>query len=88
MSSFRTCVASPPNREKLVVKIDSDAEEWAEINQETGKFIIEIYPKQDNKPWVFDYEETMKVLVQAKKRLKEARYKSIFFPKRQWWKIF
>ena len=88
MSNMRTCVASPPDREKLVVKIDCATEEWAEINQETGKLVLEIYPKQDNKPWVFDYEDAMKVLVLAKKRLREARYKSVFFPKRPWWKLF
>ncbi len=89
MSDMITCVASPPDREKLVVKIQFGNEEWAEINQETDKLILEIYPKDGDKTWVFDYEETVKTLIDAKKHLKEVSSgKSVFLPKKPWWKLF
>ena len=62
-------IASPPDRKKLVAQILFDREQWAEISQESGTLILELYPRRDGKPWSFGYDEAIKTLVSARKRL-------------------
>jgi hypothetical protein len=69
MSNHRISIASPPDREKLVAMIDYGNEQWAEINQESTDFVVEIYPRRDGKPWLFDFNEMMSALESAKRRL-------------------
>jgi hypothetical protein len=66
---FKINLASPPDRELLVAMINVENEQWAEVNQESGNLTVEIYPRQNGQPWVFDLEATLKVLQAAKQRL-------------------
>jgi hypothetical protein len=69
MSNHHVLIASPPDRENLVAMIDHEREQRAEINQESGSLLIEVYPRRDGKPWVFDLDEMMGTLQSAKQRL-------------------
>ena len=62
-------ICSPPDREKLVAQISYDREQWAEIHQETGILTLELYPRQDGKPWEFSFDEALTALRHAQKRL-------------------
>ena len=62
-------IASPPDREKVVAQISFDREQWAEISQESGNLTLELYPRRDGKPWSFGYDEAIKTLVSARKKL-------------------
>jgi hypothetical protein len=62
-------ICSPPDREKLVAQISFDREEWAEVHQETGSLTLELYPRQDGKPWQFSFDEALTALRHAQKRL-------------------
>ena len=66
-------IASPPDREKLVAEIFYDHEQWAEIHQETGSLMLELYPRRDGKPWEFSFDEALKTLRHAERRLIGAR---------------
>jgi hypothetical protein len=67
--TFRISISSPPDRERLVADIFVGNTQWAELNQEQGSLTLELYPRQDGKPWVFDYEEVLIALQAAKERL-------------------
>jgi hypothetical protein len=69
-AQMRVELASPPDREKLVAPILVDNEQWAEVNQETDRLKIEIYPRRDGGPWVFDLEEVLESLAEASRRLR------------------
>ncbi len=62
-------ICSPPDREKLVAQISYDREQWAEIHQETNSLTLELYPRQDGKPWEFLLDEALTALRHAQKRL-------------------
>jgi hypothetical protein len=62
-------IASPPDREKLVAQISYDREQWAEVNQESGSLTLELYPRQDGKPWEFSFDEALTALRHAQERL-------------------
>ena len=62
-------MASPPDREKLVTQISYDHEQWAEIQQGSGGLILELYPRQDGKPWQFGFDEALGALQHARQRL-------------------
>ena len=62
-------IASPPDREKLVAMISFDREQWAEVQQESGSLILEIYPRQNGKPWEFSFDEALTALQHARQRL-------------------
>ena len=62
-------LASPPDREKLVAQISFDREQWAEVHQETGALTLELYPRQDGKPWLLSFDEALTALQHARKRL-------------------
>jgi hypothetical protein len=69
MSGHRVIFASPPDREKLVAMIDFGNEQWAELNEEADRGVIELYPRRDGEPWVFDFDEMLLALDSAKQRL-------------------
>ena len=52
-------LASPSDREKLVVQLMAGNEQVAEVNQESESLQIEIYGRQDGKPWVLDFDDLM-----------------------------
>ena len=62
-------LASPPDREKLVAQISFDREQWAEVHQEAGALTLELYPRQDGKPWEFSFDEALTALQRAQQRL-------------------
>jgi hypothetical protein len=62
-------LASPPDREKLVAEISVGNEMWGEINHESDKFEIELYPRRDGEPWRFSLDEMLAALDAAIKRL-------------------
>lgn len=68
---FRICISSPPDREKLVAEIFFGDTQWAEITQEREVLTLELYPRKDGLPWVFDLEQALTTLQAAKKRLSE-----------------
>jgi hypothetical protein len=69
MPTHKVILASPPDRDKLVAMIDFEDEQWAEVNQESGSLTIEVYPRRDGKPWVFDFDSVVIALERAKSRL-------------------
>jgi hypothetical protein len=46
-----------------------DGEQWAEVNQEKQRLQVEIYPRRDGQPWIFDFEEVFEALAEARRRL-------------------
>ena len=67
--TFKIQIASPPDREKLVAMILVDNDQWAELNQESEKLTLEIYPRQDGKPWAIDFVDALQALQDARQRL-------------------
>jgi hypothetical protein len=62
-------ICSPPDRKKLVAQISYEREQWAEIHQETGSLTLELYPRQDGKPWEFSFADALAALRHAQRRL-------------------
>ncbi len=62
-------ICSPPDQEKLVALLLHDREQWAEIHQETGILTLELYLRQDGKPWEFCFDDALTALRHAQKRL-------------------
>jgi len=50
-SSFRTKIASVPDRERLVVELWYLTEMVAEANVEEGSLVFELHPRQGGGPW-------------------------------------
>ena len=69
MSVHKIAIASPPDRLKHVAMIDYGSEQWAEINQERGDFVIEIYPRKDGTAWIFEFNEMKTAFEAAVRRL-------------------
>ena len=70
---YRISLSSPPDREKLVTEIFFGDTQWAEINQESGEMEVEFYPRSDGKAWRIDYDDAVKALDEAKRRLIASR---------------
>ncbi|HEV3257326.1 MAG TPA: hypothetical protein VG013_10635 [Gemmataceae bacterium] len=66
---MRVEIASPPDRDKLVAPIMFADQQWAEVNQEKERLQLEIYPRRDGQPWLFDFEEAVQALLEARRRL-------------------
>jgi hypothetical protein len=66
MHEHKTTIASPPDREKLVAMIDFGDEQWAEINQESGKLQLELYARRDGRPWKFPLADAIRAIESAK----------------------
>ena len=69
MQNITLDLASPPDREQLVVQVMIGDEQFAEINQETDSLQIEIYGRRDGQPWTIDFDRLMVELANAKNRL-------------------
>lgn len=69
MKKYEIGISSPPDREKLVAEISFGNVQWAEINQERDALEVEFYPRPDGEPWRIDYQDTLKALDEAKRRL-------------------
>lgn len=70
-------IASLPDRENLVAELWFGNMQWGEINQEGGSLTLEVYPQQSGKPWVFELNEVIKQVEQAKSRLEERTLASV-----------
>lgn len=71
LNKLRFSLSSPPDREFLVADIFWGNEQIAEINRETGKLEIEIYPRRSGDWWKLNYEEFIKVIEKAKEELSQ-----------------
>ena len=68
-AEWRVCVSSPPDRTKLVAEIFFGDQQWAELNQEGPELQLQLYGRNDGKPWEIPYSEVIAALEEAKKRL-------------------
>lgn len=66
---YRLCISSPPDREHLVAEIFFGDQQWAELNQEGSELALEVYPRQDGKPWQLSFEVVTFALADARRRL-------------------
>jgi hypothetical protein len=69
MKKYEIGISSPPDREKLVAEISFDNIQWAEINQEREVLEVEFYSRPDGEPWRIDYQDAVKALDEAKRKL-------------------
>ena len=46
-----------------------DENQWAELSQEGESLVLEIYPNQDTKKWVFQYSDVIKALRESEYKL-------------------
>lgn len=73
MSKFEILIASLPHRERLVAEIYYDNMYWVQISQEEEELVVQFYSHPTEKYWTFPFEEALKVLEQAKKKLLELK---------------
>jgi hypothetical protein len=73
MNTFRTTIASPPDRKHLVAEVFFGNEQVAELNTERGTLAIELYPRADGQAWSFDAEQFQFALAEGTARLLERR---------------
>jgi hypothetical protein len=62
-------IGSPPDREKLVAELYDGNVQWGELQNETGRLILEVHPEPNGLFWEFSFEELMKLLQQAEREL-------------------
>ena len=67
--TYRICISSPPDREKLVAEIFFGDLQWAEINQENDSLAIEFYARPDGQPWQIKFGIAITALEEAKGKL-------------------
>lgn len=67
--TFTVDIASLTDREELVAEIWLENTMMAEIRRIDGSYLVEIYPREDGRPWIFDIECWQEALTQAKKKL-------------------
>ena len=71
MSKFEILIASLPHRERLVAEIYYDNMYWVQISHEDDELCLQFYAHPTEKCWTFPFEEAMKILNDAKKKLLE-----------------
>jgi len=69
LESIKINIASVPDRESLVAELFVKHEMWAEINQENGQPVLEVYPRGNGQPWILPLEDVLQALTTAKKKL-------------------
>ncbi len=62
-------IASVRDREELVAEIWQENMLVAELSQEEGRLLIDIYPNPRGGPWSFQIDELLEVLQKAKSLL-------------------
>ena len=62
---FILLIASPPDREYLVVEIRLDRDHFGELNREQEVPVLELYPRPDGEPWRVSAKELMEALTEA-----------------------
>lgn len=66
---LRLVVASPPDREGVVVELWHADEMCAEVSNEKGELVLEVYPRAAGGSWQFDYECFQSAVTRAKSTL-------------------
>jgi hypothetical protein len=69
MNDIKLEIASPPDREKVVIQFMVGNEQVAELNQETESLQLELYARTDGQPWTIDYSGFIRALLDAKEKL-------------------
>jgi hypothetical protein len=69
MTNIKVELASPPDREKLVVQVMVGNEQIVELNQEGKSLELEVYGRRDGKPWIIEYSHFIRALLVAKEKL-------------------
>ena len=69
VSELKIIVATVPDRDEPVTEIWSGSELWAELRAETGRRMIEIYPRSDGDRWSFDLDLLLDALQKASTRI-------------------
>jgi hypothetical protein len=72
-TKMKVDICSPPDRAKLVAQVSYDHEQWAEVHQEADGLTLELYPRQNGKPWEFSFDEALTALRHAQERLTGSR---------------
>jgi hypothetical protein len=67
--STEILITSPPDRKQTVAEIWFDNVQLAELNDETGHPVLEVYPRPDGGPWILDFDELIDLLQRARTRL-------------------
>ena len=62
-------LADMPDRENEVAELWLGDVMVAEVNTESGKPKLEIYPQRTGEPWSFDVDDFLDALLKAKRRL-------------------
>lgn len=68
-NTYRICISSPPDRNRLVAEIFFGEGQWAEINQENDTLEVEFYPHPNNQPWRINFSNAVEALLEAKRIL-------------------
>ena len=67
---MRIVIASSPEKEKVFAELYEGDDQWAELSQEHGELVLELYAREDTKPWTFRYAEVIEILKQAEHALR------------------
>ncbi len=62
-------IASAPDREKIYAELSCDGEEWGIVSDEEGLLVLELYPRSSGQAWILDYEDALRALQDAQRRL-------------------
>jgi len=62
-------IASAPDRETTYAELSCDGEEWGMVSDGDGPLVLELYPRSNGQAWILDYEEDLRALQYAQRRL-------------------
>ena len=69
MTNIEILIGSVPDREKLVAMLFYGSVQWAEISQDRGELILELYEHPTGQSWNLKFDEVIQALLEAKARL-------------------
>lgn len=67
--STEILITSPSDREQLVAEIWCDDIQLAELNEEEGRPVLEIYPRPTGEAWILDFNDLIDLLQRARTAL-------------------
>ena len=76
-------LCSPPDREKLVVHVMIDDEQWLELNQENEELELEFYPRRDGQPWKMSFDKALHFLMASSVRLTRGKKSVLLLDREQ-----
>ncbi|MDL1864565.1 hypothetical protein FBQ90_05075 [Betaproteobacteria bacterium PRO5] len=69
--SLKIEIASVPDQDDLVAEVWQGDKMVAEIHRSPEEsLVLELYPSPNQEPWIFDLEEWMATLSEARRRLR------------------